>query len=55
MEAVNMAGHAIEHGIMPIQGGLLDQCSWFYSLWNTLQSEQNTIIAEQYERERNKL
>lgn len=50
-DAINLASHASK-GVMPVSGGLLDQSAWFFSLWNTLESDVNKIDAERMERYR---
>lgn len=50
-EAINLSASASK-GCLPVAGGLLDQSSWFYQLWTTLESEQNKIDAERIERMR---
>lgn len=50
-DAINVASHASK-GVMPVAGGLLDQSAWFFSLWNTLESDTNKIDAERMERYR---
>lgn len=51
-EAINVASLCGE-GVLPVAGGLLDQSSWFLSLWQSLKSEESKIEAEQMERASN--
>jgi hypothetical protein len=54
IESINLAGHAITKGLMPVAGGLLDQSSWFIDLWTRLESEINAVQNEQHERAMNR-
>lgn len=51
--AVNLASFAAKGGL-PVAGGLLDQANWFFSLWQSLEAEQNSVEAEQIERIKNR-
>ena len=44
-EAINMA-ELCGNGCLPVAGGLLDQSSWFLSVWQTLKSEIARIENE---------
>ena len=49
VRAINMATQA-DKGFLPTSGGLLDQSSWFYSLWSMVNDEQIKIDNERLER-----
>lgn len=42
-----------DNGSLPVGGGLLDQSSWFLTLWQTLRSEEVRIENERAERYKN--
>ena len=48
-KAINIAS-LCGNGILPVNGGLMDQSAWFLSVWQQLQSEQSKIDAEEAER-----
>ncbi len=46
---INLAAVAAK-GILPVQGGLIDQSHWFFDLWQALENDQNRIDADRLER-----
>ena len=48
-QEVNLAAVASK-GIMPIEGGLLDQSKWFFDFWQALENDQNRIDARRIDR-----
>jgi hypothetical protein len=47
--AVNLATYAEDKGILPTSGGMLDQSSWFISLWSAMSNEQASIDRQRME------
>jgi len=48
-QTINLAGYATK-GFLPVNGGILDQSSWFVDVWSTLENDQAKIDQERSER-----
>jgi hypothetical protein len=46
---INLVAHC-ENGVMPVEGGLLNQSQYYFELTSRLKSEQTKIQREQAER-----
>jgi hypothetical protein len=49
--AANLSTHASK-GMLPVQGGTLDQSAWFMDFWQRLESDTAKIDRDRIERER---